>query len=51
VDPSKEGRQALFDSISSFGISYGEFTMAPGLIAAMEKYIAGRESQWRILML
>ena len=40
VDPSQEGRQALFDSISSFGISYDEFTMAPGLIAAMEKYVA-----------
>jgi hypothetical protein len=29
----KESRQALFDSISRFGISYDEFTMAPGLIA------------------
>jgi hypothetical protein len=40
IDPSKESRQALFDSISSFGISYDEFTMAPGLIAALEKYCA-----------
>jgi hypothetical protein len=40
VDPSEESRQALFDSISNFGISYDEFTMAPGLIAAMEKYAA-----------
>jgi len=40
VDPSREGRQALSDSISSFGISYDELTMAPGLIAAIEKYVS-----------
>ena len=40
VDPSQEERGKLSDSISSFGISYDEFTMAPGLIAAMEKYVA-----------
>lgn len=40
VDPSQEERQKLSDSISSFDISYDEFTMAPGLIAAMEKYVA-----------
>jgi hypothetical protein len=39
LDPSEERRQALFDSISSFGITYDEFTMAPGLIAALEKYV------------
>ena len=40
VDPSQEERQKLSDSITSFGISYDEFTMAPGLIAALEKYVA-----------
>lgn len=40
VDPSEESRQALFDSISNFGISYDEFVMAPGLIATLERYVA-----------
>jgi hypothetical protein len=40
VDPSQDERQKLSDSISSFGIPYDEFVMAPGLIAAIEKYVA-----------
>ena len=40
VDPPQEQRQKLSDSISSFGISYDEVTMAPRLIAALEKYCA-----------
>jgi hypothetical protein len=40
VDPSQAERQQLSDSISSFGISHYEFVMAPGLIAALEKYCA-----------
>ena len=40
VDPSQEERGKLSDSISGFGISYDEFTMASGLIAALEKYVA-----------
>lgn len=39
VNPSQEERGKLSDSISSFGISYDEFTMTPGLIAALEKYV------------
>ncbi len=39
VDPPEDERRKLFESISSFGISYDEFTMAPGLIAALDKYL------------
>lgn len=40
VNPSQEEREKLADSISSFGISYDEFVMAPGLITAIEKYVS-----------
>jgi hypothetical protein len=40
IDPPEEERRKLFDSITTFGISYDEFTMAPALIATLEKYVA-----------
>ncbi len=40
VNPTEEERERLFASTSSFGISRDEFLMAPGLIAALEKYCA-----------
>jgi len=40
ADPPEDERQALFDSIRKFDLSYDEFTMAPGLVAALEKYLA-----------
>jgi hypothetical protein len=40
VDPPEDVLRKLHESISSFGISHDEFTMAPALITTLEKYVS-----------